>query len=158
MKRFYHQEKTQITKEKEWQEYTFLLDIPNTYGFNYYRTLDLEIEKFFNNIKNSEKPTLFKIKGNFNLLEDAEEEEKIYFIIAVVNIFVSHMILKENLDRELRLAPPKSIDKINLGLMTKKGIVNNVIKFPIFSIDVLDLNGDIVYEVFENENISPNIN
>ena len=158
MKRFYHQEKIQITAEDKYKEYEFLLDIPNVYGFNYYQELDNQIKSFFHTIPDSQDPTLFRIKGNFDLLKDADKEEKLYFIIAVINIFVSHMIKKDDLEREARLAPPKSIDKLNLNLMTKKAIVNKEIKFPIFAVEVIDLKNKIVYEVFENENISSNTN
>ena len=158
MKKFYNQEKIQIVQYKKYNEYVFNLDIPNTYGFKYYQELDNEITEFFNKIPDSSKPTLFRIKGNFELLKDAGDEDRIYFIVAVVNIFVSHMIKEGNLEREQRLAPPKSIDKLNLNLMAKKNIVNKEIKFPIFSIDIIDLNNTIIYEVFENESTSSNIN
>ncbi len=158
MRKFYHQDKIEIIENEVEQEYIFDLDIPNTYGFNYYQALDVTIKEFFSRLEDSNEATLFKIRGNFNLLEDADEEEKIYFIVAVVSIFVGHMIKEERLDREARLAPPKSIDALKLSLMTKKGIVNNLIKFPIFSIEVIDTDNNTVYEVFEDESISINVN
>ena len=158
MRKFYHQKKIEIENRDEFQTQEFSLNIPNTYGFNYYEALDVEIQEFFNGIEDSEDPTLFRITGDFSLLQDADQEEKLYFIVAVVNIFVSHMIYSEDLEREKRLAAPKSIDSLNLNMMTKKSIVNKKIKFPIFSIEVLDINGEVIYEVFNNEDTNNNPN
>lgn len=147
MKNFYHQEKIKIIKTEDYHTHTFELDIPATYGFKYYQRLDKLIDEFFNSIEPTKFPTLFKIVGDFNALELADTEEKMYFTQAVINIFVSHMITEEKLEREQRLAPPKSLDELDLSVMNKKGIINKKILFPDFSIEVLDKEGNSVYEV-----------
>jgi hypothetical protein len=57
------------------------------------------------------------------------------------------MILDEKLPREQRLAPPKSLDELDLSVMNKKGIINKKIMYPHFSLEVLDKSGNVVYEV-----------
>jgi hypothetical protein len=147
MKNFYHQEKMKIIKEPVYHTEKFELDIPATYGFKYYKKLDELIDNFFDGLKPTVFPTLFQIVGDFSALEEADPEEKMYFTQAVINIFVSHMILEEKLPREQRLAAPKSLDEIDLSVMNKKGIVNKKILFPQFSIEVIDKEGNLVYEV-----------
>lgn len=149
MKNFYHQDKMKLIKRgpQDYHTQVFHLDIPATYGFNYYKRLDELIDEFFSRIEPTVFPTLFQISGDFTTLEEADLEEKMYFIQAVINIFVSHMIQDEKLDREQRLAPPKTLDELDLSVMNKKGIINKKILFPDFSIEVLDKEGNRVYEV-----------
>ena len=147
MKNFYHQEKMKLIKTRDYQTHIFELDIPATYGFKYYQELDKLIAEFFSRIEPTKFPTLFQIVGDFNALELADPEEKMYFTQAVINIFVSHIITDEKLEREQRLAPPKSLDELDLSVMNKKGIINKKILFPDFSVEVLNKDGDKVYEV-----------
>lgn len=149
MKNFYHQDKIKLIKRgpQDYHTQTFKLDIPATYGFNYYKRLDELIDEFFSRIEPTVFPTLFQIVGDFTALQEADPEEKMYFTQAVVNIFVSHMIKEKQLEREQRLAPPKSLDELDLSVMNKKAIVNKEILFPDFSIEVLDTEGNIIYEV-----------
>ena len=154
MKNFYEQDKIQIVKKDKYKIHNFELDICNSFGFQYYESLDNQIQEFFEKIKPTNKPTLFRIVGDFDLLKDADDEEKLYFLVAVVNIFAHHITTEEKLDREPRLMPPKKLDPINLNVGVKKKIVNNIIKFPIFSLELVDKNGSLVYEVFENESSS----
>lgn len=147
MKKFYHQEKMKLVDNHDYHIYVFELDIPSSYGFNYYVELDETIKQFLEDIPKSKYPTLFQIKGDFDVLEKADPEEKDYFIQAVINIFVSHMILDEQLEREQRLAAPKSLDEFDLSALNKKGIINKKIMFPEFSIEIVDLNEQRVYEV-----------
>lgn len=149
MKNFYHQDKMKLMKRgpQDYHTRVFELDIPATYGFNYYKRLDELIDEFFSRIEPTKFPTLFQIVGDFTALEEADPEEKMYFIQAVINLFISHTITDKKLDREQRLAPPKSLDELDLSVMNKKGIINKHILFPDFSIEVLDKEGNIVYEV-----------
>jgi len=149
MKNFYHQDKMKLIelRKEDYEIQVYQLDIPSTYGFKYYQRLDEMFKEFFDRIGPTKFPTLFQIIGDFDVLEEADPEEKIYFTQAVVNIFVSHMVLDENLDREQRLAPPKSLDELDLSVMNKKGIINKKIMYPYFSIEVLDKSGNLVYEV-----------
>jgi hypothetical protein len=57
------------------------------------------------------------------------------------------MILDEKLPREQRLAPPKSLDELDLSVMNKKAVINKKIMYPYFSLEVLDKSGNLVYEV-----------
>ena len=149
MKNFYHQEKMKLVKigDKDYHTHIFELDIPATYGFKYYQRLDEKIREFFGRTGPTKFPTLFQIVGDFTALQEADPEEKMYFTQAVINIFVSHMITDEKLDREQRLAPPKSLEELDLSVMNKKGIINKRILFPDFSLEILDKEGNSVYEV-----------
>jgi hypothetical protein len=149
MKKFYHQDSMKLVnlRKEDYKIQTYELDIPATYGFKYYKRLDEMFEEFFSRIGPTQFPTLFQIIGDFTTLEDADPEEKMYFIQAVINIFVSHMILDEKLPREQRLAPPKSLDEFDLSVMNKKSVINKKIMYPYFSLEVLDKNGNVVYEV-----------
>jgi hypothetical protein len=149
VKNFYHQETIKLVKlgDKDFHTHIFELDIPATYGFKYYQRLDEKIVEFLGRIEPTKFPTLFQIVGDFNALEEADPEEKMYFTQAVVNIFVSRIVLEEKLEREQRLAPPKSLDELDLSVMNKKGIINKKIMFPDFSIEVLDKEGNTVYKV-----------
>jgi hypothetical protein len=146
MKKFYNQEKIQLEDFSEFQEFEFFLDIPSLYGLNYYKTLDVEMKKFFDAIPSNEKPTIFKIIGDFSLLAH-KDKQAAEFIVAVVNIFASHLITKDYLGREFRLAAPKSLDNLYLNGMVKKDIINKKIRFPNFRIEVLDNSGQSYYEV-----------
>jgi hypothetical protein len=149
MKRFYHQDSMKLVnlRKEDYEIQVYELDIPATYGFKYYKRLDEMFEEFFSCIGPTKFPTLFQIVGDFSALENADPEEKIYFTQAVVNIFVSHMVLEEKLPREQRLAPPKSLDELDLSVMNKKAVINKKIMYPHFSLEVLDKSGNVVYEV-----------
>lgn len=149
MKNFYNQDKIKIEPlhKEDYEVHRFELDIPTTYGFKYYKNLDNSIREFFGRTKSTKYPTLFQIVGDFTMLEDADPEEKIYFIQAVLNIFVSHIVLDEAMNREKRLAPPKALDKVSLSIMNKKAIVNNKIMFPQFSVEIIDYLGNEVFKV-----------
>lgn len=149
MKNFYNQEKIKIEPlhKEDYEVHRFELDIPTTYGFRYYKNLDNSIKDFFGRIGSTKFPTLFQIVGDFTMLEEADAEEKNYFIQAVLNIFISHMVLDEPMNREKRLAPPKALNDFDLSIMNKKAIVNNKIMFPQFSVEIIDFLGNEVYKV-----------
>lgn len=156
MKNFYNQEETKIIQVDKFKEIVFNLDIPSTYGFSYYERLDQDIQEFFKKIRRTDKPTLFKIIGDFYLIKEADKEEFFYFLMATINIFVGHTITKKELEREQRLAVPKILDKYSLSSMTKKDLVNKEILFPNFALEVWDSEGKKLIEVFSDEDISIN--
>lgn len=158
-KKFFNQEEIKIKEYENYNTIQFDLDIPLFFGFKSYKDLDNEILDFYSELDPSDEPTLFKIKGDFDVLEQNDAEENIYFLVAVVNIFVGHMIYHdEEMEREQRLGVPKSLNGLNLTTMTLKEVINKKIKFPIFSIEVLDKNNNSVYEVFHYENTNTNPN
>ncbi len=147
MKNFYNQKEIKIIEEENFISHQFYLDIPETYGFNFYHALDKEIVSFIGSIESVEKAILFQIIGDFDLLENADSEGKRLFIQAVINIFISHLKIDGKLERERRLSAPKSLDNMDLSVMNKLMIVNSPIKFPIFSLEILNKSEEIIYKV-----------
>ncbi|MFW6029167.1 MAG: hypothetical protein ACOCRO_02815 [Halanaerobiales bacterium] len=153
MKKFFNQDKIKIKEESEYNEHVFNIDIEELYGTSFYKQLDKEITEFLNNIKDTKTPTLFKIVGDYELLEEDDPFEQTNFYIALISLFIGNMIYEKELDREKRLLPPERIKKLNTTTGIKKKIINNEMMFPNFSIELKNTNGEIVYEVFANENI-----
>jgi hypothetical protein len=146
MKKFYNQDKIILEDFSDYQEFEFFIDIPSLYGLNYYQALDTEMKKFFETVPSNTKPTVFKIIGDFNILTN-KDKQAAEFIVAVVNIFASHIITKESMGREYRLAAPKSLENLYLNSLVKKDIINKKIRFPNFRIEVIDKSGKSYYEV-----------
>ena len=147
MKKFYNQETRKIEELKEYKVYTYVLDIPNTYGLSYYKSLDESMQKFFAAIEPTNEPILFKIIGDFSLLKNVKDQDKMYFILAVTNIYASFFFTKERTETEYRLTAPKNIDHIKLNAMVKKDLVNKKMKYTCVSMEVVDLEERLVYEV-----------
>jgi hypothetical protein len=146
MKKFYNQDKIILEDLSDYQEFEFYIDIPSFYGLNYYQKLDIEMKKFFEDIPSNTKPTIFKMIGDFDILTN-KDKQAAEFIVAIVNIFASHIITKEPMGREYRLAAPKSLENLYLNNLVKKDIINKKIRFPNFRIEVIDKNGKSYYEV-----------
>lgn len=148
MKRFYNQTNKDIeTLENGYKQYTYNLDISSTYGLNYYKEVDNDMQRFFAQIESTSEPVLFQIAGDFNLLKNIPDEDKVYFILAITNIFASNFFTKEKTEGEYRLTPYKSIETIKLNSMVKKDFTNKKMKYPFISMEVVDLNNNVVYEV-----------
>ena len=150
MKKFYNQSSIKIEEFEKYQRKEFNIDISDYYGFNYYEDFDKKVKEFMDNLKvDASKPILFTIKGDFDLIKEDAEEDIVFFEITLVNLFITHMINKEvQLDREYRLGIPKSISGASLGVLVLKDLINKKIRFPIFNVEIVNLNGDILYEVF----------
>ena len=147
MKKFFVQETMKIVEMKPIKEVTFKIDVPSTYGFNYLTAVDKEINEFFDSIGDYKKPILFKVVGEFDLLEEADVDDKVSFILGIVSIFTGNMIKKGTSTGKGRFAAPSSLDELNITTMVKRDLVNREVRFPIFSMEVLDEKGNLVYEV-----------
>lgn len=147
MKKFYNQETRKIEELNEYKMYTYVLDIPNTYGLAYYKTLDETMKRFFDSIESTNEPILFRIMGDFSLLKNVKDQDKMYFILAVTNIYASFFFTKERTETEYRLTVPKNIDHIKLNAMVKKDLVNKKMKYTCVSMEVVDMDRQVIYEV-----------
>lgn len=148
MKRFYNQEIKKLEEKNDgYKVFQYELDIPSSYGLNYYRILDESMREFFAAIEPTNEAVLFQIRGDFSLLKSLKDEDKLYYILAVTNIFASHLFTKKMLKTEYRLTPPKAIESVKLNNMVKKDMTNKLMKYPMVSIEIIDTNNDIVYEV-----------
>lgn len=148
MKSFYNQKSKSIEVFEKHNEYIFSLDVPATYGLNFYKSLDFEMGEFVKSITKTDNPTVFKIKGDFNIIrEHGDEVDLLYFLMSIANIFASHLITKERTDGEFRLSAPKNIASIKLNSLVKQDLANKKLLFPIFAIDIEDKDGKVFYEV-----------
>lgn len=148
MKKFYNQESKSIKEFDSYQVLEFNIDVPYIYGLNYYKELDSKIEQFIKSKAASEVPTIFQIVGDFSLIEKhVDEEDKVYFLLSLTNLFVSHLFTKEKTQGEYRLSAPKALSDVKLNSMVKKDMANKVLIFPNFTIEVVDMYGNILFEV-----------
>ena len=148
VKRFFNQEELKVCELKEAKDYTFNLKISETYGFEYYEELDRSINEFFNGIENSELPTTLKIVGDFDVLKSIDKRDFEEFAVAIVNIFSGYIVIPKTSTGNGRLGVPKAMDEMRIGTMTLRAMANRKIRFPKFRIEVLNLKGEIVFEVF----------
>ena len=77
--------------------------------------------------------------GDFSLLKNVKDQDKMYFILAVTNIYASFFFTKERTETEYRLTVPKNIDHIKLNAMVKKDLVNKKMKYTCVSMEVVDI-------------------
>ena len=148
MKKFYNQESKNIKEFQNYQVLQFQIDIPSLYGLNYYKELDSKMKDFVKGLEPTDMPTVFQIVGDFSLIEKhADDEDKVYFLMSLTNLLVSHIITKERTEGEFRLSAPKSLADMKLNSLVKKDLANKVLLFPNFTIDVADLNGKTFYGV-----------
>ena len=148
MKKFYNQESKSIKEFDSYQVLEFNIDVPYIYGLNYYKDLDSKIDQFIKSKAASEVPTIFQIVGDFSLIEKhVDEEDKVYFLLSLTNLFVSHLFTKEKTPGERRLSAPKALSDVKLNNMVKKDMANKVLIFPNFTIEVVDMYGNILFEV-----------
>jgi len=148
VKKFFKQEKLKVDSSLEMQFYTYNLKVSETYGFTYYEELDRSIKEFFDQIENSKLATTFKIVGDFDMLRGVGEDDWGAFLVAVINIFASYIVIPGTSSGNGRLGIPKSMDGIFIGSMTLRAMTNRLMRFPEFRIEVLNLKGESVYEVF----------
>lgn len=148
MKKFYSHDTISYKLYDDYNVFRFELNVPETYGIQFYSTLDAAIQRFIKPL-NSEKPVLIQIIGDFDLLKDVDAEDRGYFISVVVNLFIDALIDRtKKASREMRLGTPKILDNAELSTMSKMSIVNFMLKFPIFNIEVLDTQDNIIFNVF----------
>lgn len=148
MKKFYNHDTISYKLYDDYNVFRFELNVPETYGIQFYTTLDAAIERFIKPL-NSEKPVLIQVIGDFDLLKEADAEDRGYFITSIINLFIDALVNKnKKAEREKRLGTPKSLEDANLSTMSKMSIVNYVLKFPIFNIEVLDAQDNIIFSVF----------
>jgi len=148
VKRFFKQDDLKVTKQLEIQDYTFKLEVSKTYGFEYYEELDKDAKEFFEGMENTKLPTTFKIVGDFDMLKSADEEDLSAFLVAAVNIFASYIVIPKTSNGNGRFAVPKSMDDMRLSSMILRDMANRLKKFPQSRIEVLNLKGKSVFEVF----------
>lgn len=147
-KNFFNQDKLKVEKLLEMQIYTFNLEVNETYGFEYYEQLDKSIKEFFDELEDCKLTTTFKIVADFDILKSAGEDDLAAFLVAVVNIFSNYIVIPYTSNGNGRLGIPKTMDGIRIGSMTLIGMTNRLMRFPQFRIEVLDLKGESIYEVF----------
>lgn len=147
LKKVFNQETMEIEEMAIKQTYVYELNVPGTYGFSYYEQLDQDVMEWFKDIEPSSAPTNFQIVGDFKLLEGADAEDRIAFVATVVNLFAINFVIKGTSNGRGRFASPRSIDDIELSMMLKRDLVNREILFPIFAMEVLDKEGNLVFEV-----------
>ena len=148
VKKFFKQEKLKVETSLEMEKYTYKLKISETYGFQYYEELDNSIKEFFEGIKDSKLATTFVIVGDFDLLKTASIEDCAAFLAATVNIFAGYLVIPKTSNGNGRFAVPQSMDGMHIGSLTLRDMANRKMRFPEFRIEVLDLKGKSVYEVF----------
>jgi hypothetical protein len=148
VKNYFNQEKLKLEKMLEIQDFTFNLEVCKTYGFEYYEELDKNAKEFFEEMEDTKLPTTFKIVGDFDILKSVDEEDLSAFLVAAVNIFASYLIIPKTSNGNGRFAVPKSMDGIRLSSMIMRDMANRLMKFPQFRIEVLNLKGESVFEVF----------
>lgn len=146
MKNFYHQNEIKILPFEEYTIHQFEIHVPSVYGFNYYVELDKSFESLIQSTPYSENPTLFQLRIDSSFLDNTTKEDREDFYLSMTNIFITHLTTKEKLDREQRLAPPKSLIQTNLTFLNKKAIVNNKILYPIFRVEIIDKDDTILFE------------
>jgi hypothetical protein len=146
MKNFYHQNEIKIVEIEDYKTYDFQISVPSVYGFNYYIELDKIFENLLNSTPISEEPTCFRLRIDSSFLENTTKDEREDFYLSMINIFVTHITTREKLDREQRLAPPKSLMYTNLTFLNKKSMVNNKLLYPIFRIEIIDQDDSILFE------------
>jgi len=147
LKKVFNQETMEIEEMKIKQTYKYELDIPATYGFSYYQQLDHDLMEWFKDIERSDTPTNFQIVGDFKLLEEADVDDRIIFVNTVVNLFASNFVIKGTSNGRGRFASPRSIDDMELSMMLKRDLINREILFPIFAMEVVDKEGNLIFEV-----------
>lgn len=159
MKRFYTQ-KSRATEVKKsgYDVHTYELDVPSTYGLNYYRKLDQSMKEFFAGLKPTSKPTLFVLEGDFDMLDRLHEDERLDYIVAVVNIFASYLFDDKELEGERRLRAPRTLSEVSLSEMVKLDMVNKQMKFPNFSMEVSGRDSDFLFEVIRIEDTDTDLN
>lgn len=158
MKNFYLQDKMKIKKLKDYKSHIFHVDVPEKYSIEFFKEVDKKIENFFSKIEATKYPTLFRIQGDFDKFLAEDELEKINFISAILNLFVSRITTNNQIVKEKRLGVPNKLKNFHLGSMNLMKIVNNEILFPNFSVEIFNLKGEEVYKVVENEDINTDSN
>jgi len=148
VKKFFKQDKLKVETSLEMKKYTYDLKISETYGFEYYEELDKSIKEFFDKIEDNKLATTFVIVGDFDLLKTASIEDCAAFLTATVNIFAGYLVIPKTSSGNGRLAVPKSMDEMHIGSMTLREMANRKMRFPEFRIEVLNLKGKSVFEVF----------
>lgn len=149
MKRFFNHETIKIEEYDTFTTFQFNIEIPTIYGLDFYEELDNKMQKYIKQL-NSDKPTLIQIVGDFDVLQNANEEDVVDFLSVVTNLFVFNLTSKTRSIREYRFGLTKYPDlmKANLTSITKMGIINYDIKFPIFQLEVIDTHDNIILSVF----------
>lgn len=158
MKNFYVQDKMKIKKIKDYKTHFFHVEVPEKYSLQFFKDIDSKMDNFFSKIEKTKYPTLFCIQGDFDRFLKEDEIEKINFISALVNLFVSKMTTKNLIRKEKRLGVPDKLKNFHLGSMNLMRVVNNEISFPNFSIEVVNLSGEEVYKVVEYEDTNTDSN
>jgi len=148
MRKFYNQSITKIEELEDYKTKEFELDVPSLYGILYFEEVDAAIQAFVKDIQTAE-PILIKIIGDFDLLEEAEERDKLDFIDTILSLFVDAIIDKEaKTKKERHLLINKALSGINVNEFTKRKIRNHKSKFDLWNIVVLNKENKKVVEVF----------
>ena len=149
MKRFYNHKTIKIEEHDSFTTFQFNIEVPTMYGLNFYESLDSKMQKYIKQL-NSDKPTLIQIVGDFDVLENADEDDVIDFLATITNLFVSNLTTDKRSIREYRLGLIRYPDvaKANLSSITKMNIINYEVKFQIFQIEVIDIHDNVILSVF----------
>jgi hypothetical protein len=149
MKKFYNHQTIKIEEHDDFNTFQFQIEVPMIFGLEVYEELDKKIQKYVKQL-NSNKPTLFQIVGNFDVLENANKDEIQDFLEALINLFVSDLISDKKVSREKRLGLYRYPDlaKANLRNINKMGIINYEIKFPVFQLEIIDTHDKVIMSVF----------
>lgn len=158
MKDFYLQEKMKIKKLNDYKSHVFHVEVPEKYSIEFFKKIDDKMENFFSKIEATKYPTLFRIQGDFDKFSEEDELEKVNFISAILNLFISRIATNKQIVKEKRLGIPDKLKNFHLGSMNLMRIVNNEILFPNFSVEIFNLKGEEVYKVVENEDTHTNSN
>jgi len=151
MIKFYnHEEIKIISKEKkDYNEEIFNLDVPSLYGMQYFQEVDAAIQSFINKIEKNQ-PTLIKIVGNFDLLREANEEDKLDFIQTIVSFFVDALLIKDKMnERKEAMLRTKVLKDANLIEIKRIQIRNFGLKINSLNIQVFNKEDEKpIFEVF----------
>lgn len=112
---------------------------------SFLREADYYLHLVVNDVAEYDIPILFRIKGN---LKSFRKKEKPNHLLIVTNLFISHFFTEELLTHEQRLSPLKVLEKANISKLVKSDLDKRVLKFPVFGIEFVDDNDNLIHSVF----------